>query len=175
MSKCDLSSEKFRKLLIHPGSEHSNTSFAQSHETELSVVVSLHLYTRVSCIYNRKTLHLQRGKCSLGSVIQAIEKEPPYRGPLRKTSRHECPFPQTGCCVVCWILLSCFTSKVLLVSSTTQTHADVPFTGLSESALLMSAAVRISCPSLQYRRMHVFIGHKIRSHTSLPCCGSEWS
>ena len=75
-----------------------------------------------------------------------------------------------------WSLLKpsiLFTSKVIFASSTSQTHADVPFTGLSESALLMSPADRMSCPSLQKRRVHVFIEHRILWHTSLPYCGSE--
>ena len=114
-------------------------------------------------LYSGSTLHLQRarGQCSFGSVKQVLRKESPYHSPLRKTSRHECPFLQTGCCVASRILLSCSRLRSLLVLSTKQTLADVPFTGLSESAFLMSAAVSISCPSLQYHRMHVSIGHKI--------------
>ena len=50
-----------------------------------------------------------------------------------------------------WSLLKpsiLFTYRVIVASSTSQTYADVPFIGLSESALLMSPADRMSCPSL---------------------------
>ena len=72
-----------------------------------------------------------------------------------------------------WILCSLlkpsilFTSKDFLVSSTAQTHEDVPFTGRSES-------VHVCCCTY-IMTLHVFIGHNIRSHTYLPYCGSKKS
>lgn len=71
-----------------------------------------------------------------------------------------------GWCIYIYICVYLYKWESLLT-------CGVPFTGLSKSALLMSAAVRMSYPSLQYGRMHVFMGHNIRSHTSLPHCGSE--
>ena len=54
-------------------------------------------------------------------------------------------------------------------------HADIPFTALSQSALLVSPTDRMSCPSLQKRRMHVFIGDRTRRHAPLSYYGSEKS
>ena len=171
MSKCDSSSEKVLKLLTHPGSEHSNISISESDETELSVVVSLHLYTRVSLQSKNYSLTTRPVFSWLSDTSSSKGTSLPRPTPYDLQTRITFSSNWMLCSLLNPSIL--FTSKFFLVSSTTQTHALVPFTGLSESALLMSAAVRMSCPSLQYRRMHVFIGHKIRSHTSLLYCGSE--
>ena len=54
-----------------------------------------------------------------------------------------------------------------------QTEAVTPWTGLSRSASVMSAADWISCLSSQYCPTACFMGQIIRSRMSFPCCGSE--
>ena len=96
--------------------------------------------------YKRKTLHLQRGQCSLGSVIKtrpakrtSLPRPPPYDLQTRM------PFSSN------WKLSSflnpciLFTSKVFLVSSTTQTHPDILFLKAMFSCLSLSGYHALLC------------------------------
>lgn len=69
-----------------------------------------------------------------------------------------------------------FSPSSLVLTFTVFADAVVPSTGLSLRAFLMSLAVVMSLPSLQNSSfIDAFIGQRIRSQMSLPCCGSEKS